>query len=130
MRTNRLALGDRQISEDMYLPMNDIRQEYRIPALAFNDQLYLVAKGHALDMAERVHQGGVSWRTVAENIVGSPTRTFGSRIQTGCHSVEEGRAILLTSADHRANILGDSEVGIGAAENPDRTAIVQVCIER
>jgi len=139
---------DRRLAQEMLNLINATRRQHNVAPLLLNDRLCQVAKGHAYDMkrrgyqshstpegidvGQRVSSAGVVWRAVGENIAGNPTHRQGQTIISGYRSIQEGHLGLLSSAGHRANILGDyHEVGIGIATNPDETfIIVQVFIKR
>lgn len=119
MRMDRL-LTTASWEQEVFLLVNQIRQDYGLPAFVYDPTLAAVARAHSQDMidrnffshqnpdgaspADRISAAGIRWRQCAENIA------------AGYPSPEAVVAGWMASPGHRANILGSCQrLGVGLA---------------
>ena len=101
--------------------VNDERIEAGLHPLTWNDQLFVAARNHSLDMAVENYfsHTGLDGRSAGDRILdaGYDWQTYGENIAYGYADPEAVMAGWMNSDGHRANILNGSfcELGVGVA---------------
>jgi len=98
-----------------------------LPLLAYNDKLATTARGHAQDMALHDYSshdrrdGRKFWQSVFDS--GYPISKCGENIAVGPSKPEEIFEALISSHDHRVNIMDPDfrEIGVGHSVSPTGT---------